>query len=239
MKVFDKYGLLCFCFILLVPLTVSAQKEVRALIREGNKLYKKKHYTEAEVAYKKALEKDPKSSIGLYNLGNDLYRQENWSEALEKYQLAGSLAKKPHQKAAIFHNMGNSYMAIKDYGKAVDAYKQSLRLNPQDDETRYNLAVAQAFLKQQQQKQKNNEDKKDQNNKDNKDNKQQPNQSKSQDDQKKGNKEQQPSSAQEQITKEKAQQLLDALMQDEKETQEKVKRLQMQQSQSRKTDKDW
>jgi tetratricopeptide (TPR) repeat protein len=219
-------------------LTASAQKEVRALIREGNKLYQKKHYTEAEVAYKKALEKDPKSSIGLYNLGNALYRQENMSEALEKYQLAGSLAKDPHQKAAIFHNMGNRYMNTKDYGKAVDAYTKSLRLNPQDNETRYNLAVAQAFLRQQQQQKKDNKDNKDQNDKDNQD-KKQPNQPKSEDDQKKDNKEQQPSSAQEQLTKEKAQQLLDALMQDEKETQEKVRRLQMQQSQSKKPDKDW
>jgi tetratricopeptide (TPR) repeat protein len=218
---------------------VMAQKAERSNVRHGNRFYEKKKYTEAEVSYRKALEVNPHSKEGTYNLGNALYKQKKAKEALEQYQKALSCENNPQRKSAIFHNAGNCFMAAKEYDKAVDSYKNSLRLNPDDNETRYNLAMAQAFLKQQQQQQKQdkNKDKKDQNKDQNKDKQQQ-----KQDDQEKKNnkdKQQQQQQQQEQVSKEKAQQLLDALSQDEKDTQEKVKKLQMQQSKPRKTDKDW
>ncbi|MCE5174146.1 MAG: tetratricopeptide repeat protein [Bacteroidales bacterium] len=220
--------------------SVSAQKMERKSIRQGNKLYEKQKYTEAEIAYRKALEVNKKSKEGSYNLGNALYRQEKGKEALEQYQLSLSQQTNPVKKAAIFHNAGNTFMQAKDYGKAVDSYKSSLKFNPNDDQTRYNLAMAQALLKKQQQDQKNNKNK-DQN-KDQKQDQQKKQQQQKQDDQeKKQNKQQQQQQQQqqEQVSKEKAKQLLDALSQDEKDTQEKVKKLQMQQSKAKKREKDW
>lgn len=226
---------------ILGSLGLSAQKMERKSVRQGNKFYVKQKYTEAEVAYRKALEVNPKSKEGSYNLGNALYKQEKGKEALEQYQLSLGLESNPMNKAAILHNAGNTFMQSKDYGKAVDSYKTSLRFNPNDDQTRYNLAMAQALLKNQQQKQ--NKDKNKQ--KDNKDQKQdqkdKQQQQKQDDQEKKQNKEkqQQQKQQQEQVSKEKAKQLLDALSQDEKDTQEKVKKLQMQRSKARKTEKDW
>ena len=130
-----------------------AQKAERKHVREGNELYKTEKYTEAEVAYRKSLDVNPRSIEGTYNLGNSLYKQDKLKEATEQYQLlAGQEAKMketPEGKARlaeIYHNMGNISMKGKDYAQSVEAYKQSLRLNPKDDETRYNLALAQKLL---------------------------------------------------------------------------------------------
>ena len=136
---------------------VSAQKAERKNVREGNKLYESEKYTESEIAYRKSLEVNPRSTEGTYNLGNSLYKQGKFPEAAEQYQLIAGQGEKmvatPEGKARlseVYHNMGNIFMQNKDYGKAVEVYKQSLRLNPKDDETRYNLALAQKLLSDQQ-----------------------------------------------------------------------------------------
>ncbi len=230
--------------LLMTPaVSVNAQKAERKSIRKGNKVYKKEQYTEAEIAYLKALEVNPKSQVANYNLGNTLFKQKKAQQALEKYQLAFSQEKNPKKKAAITHNAANAYMELNDYSNAVGLYRESLRLNPSDDETRYNLAVAQALLRKQQQQQQNKKDKDKDDNKDkNKDQEdQQQQQQQQQDDQKKKQQQQQQQQQdqQEQVSKEKAQQLLDALMQDEKDTQDKVRKLQLQQSRSKNPEKDW
>lgn len=225
---------------MLTPFFVSAQKAERKNVREGNKKYEKDKYTESEIAYRKALETNPKSKEGTYNLGNSLYKQEKIKEALEQYQIALNLEADPLKRSSVLHNAGNGFMQAKDYSNAVASYRMSLRFNPNDNETRYNLAVAQAYLKNQQQQQK--KDKKDDKKDENKENKENKEQQQSQDDQEKKKNDQQKQDQQqqkEQVSKEKAQQLLDALTQDEKETQEKVRKLQLQQSRSKKRDKDW
>ena len=211
---------------------VSAQKAERKNVREGNKLYESEKYTESEIAYRKSLEVNPRSTEGTYNLGNSLYKQGKFPEAAEQYQLIAGQGEKmvatPEGKARlseVYHNMGNIFMQNKDYGKAVEVYKQSLRLNPKDDETRYNLALAQKLLSDQQ-------------NKDQKDDQQQQQQQQPQDDQKQ-DKTQEQQQSNEQMSKDNAQQMLDAFLQDEKDTQEKVKKAQMQQQQRRKTEKEW
>ena len=226
--------------------TVSAQKAERKHVREGNELYQNEKFTEAEIAYRKSLEVNPRSTEGTFNLGNALYKQKKFPEAAEQYQLiAGQgekMAETPEGKArlsGVYHNMGNIFMQGKDYGKAVEMYKQSLRLNHKDDETRYNLALAQKLLSDQQ----NQDESKDQQNEDKKENQdqkedQQQQQQQQKDDQKQ-NKTQQQQQQNEQMSKDNAQQMLDAFLQDEKDTQEKVKKAQMQQQQRRKTDKEW
>lgn len=230
-----KYQYLLTGLFLLASLSIQAQKMERKNVRQGNKLYEEKKFTKAEIKYRKALEVNPHSSFASYNLGNALFKQNKAKEALEQYQASESREKDPRNKAAIMHNSGNVFMGTKEYQKAVDLYKSSLRLNPSDNETRYNLAMAQALLKNQNQN-KDNKDKK----KDKQDQQKQQQQQQQQQDQKqnKQNKDQQ-KQGQEQVSKEKAQQMLDALGQDEKETQDKVKKLQMQRSKAKKTDKDW
>jgi tetratricopeptide (TPR) repeat protein len=233
---------------------IAAQKAERSDIRTGNKFYKKDKFTESEIEYRKSIEVNPRSLEGIYNLGNSLYKQEKFPEAAEQYQLlAGQGERLLHENpknaqkmAQIFHNMGNVGMKTKEYQKSVDAYKQSLRLNPNDDETRYNLALAQKLLndQQQQQQDQNKDDNKDQDkqdeqqNKDNKDDQQNKDQQQQQQEDKK-QKTQEEKQQQEQMSKDNAQQMLDAFLQDEKDTQEKVKKAKMQQQQSRKREKQW
>ncbi|MGV8945414.1 MAG: tetratricopeptide repeat protein [Lutibacter sp.] len=134
------------------------EREARAEVREGNKLYNQLKFEEAEIAYKKALDKNPNYGKASYNLANTIYQQNKNKEAVFQYDLAEKIAPDKMSKAETFHNMGNSFMKEKQYDKAVDAYKNAMRNNSKDDETRYNLAMAQQLLKNQQ-------------NKDNKDNK--------------------------------------------------------------------
>lgn len=227
--------------------TVSAQKAERKNVREGNKLYESEKYTESEIAYRKSLEVNPRSTEGTYNLGNSLYKQGKFPEAAEQYQLIAGQGEKmvatPEGKARlseVYHNMGNIFMQNKDYGKAVEVYKQSLRLNPKDDETRYNLALAQKLLSDQQNQDQSQDQQNDdkQENKDQKDDQQQQQQQQPQDDQKQ-DKTQEQQQSNEQMSKDNAQQMLDAFLQDEKDTQEKVKKAQMQQQQRRKSEKEW
>ena len=193
------------------------------------------------------MEVNPRSIEGTYNLGNALYKQQKFPEAAEQYQLLMGQGERmkdtPEGKqrlAQVYHNVGNIFMNGKDYAKSVEAYKESLRLNPHDDETRYNLALAQKLLNDQQQQDQSqdqqNQDKDE--NKDQQDQQQQQQEQPQQDDQKqdKTQEQQQPD---EQMSQDNAQQILDAFLQDEKDTQEKVKKAQMQQQQRRKTDKQW
>lgn len=223
---------------------VFAQKAERKNVREGNKLYSSEKFTESEIAYRKSLDVNPRSVEGTYNLGNALYKQKKFPEAAEQYQLLTGQAEKMVETeegkarlASVFHNLGDISMQSKEYAKSVEAFKQSLRLNPLDDETRYNLALAQKLLENQQnQDQDQNQD---QQNEDKKEDQQQQDQQQQQQDDKKENKTQQEQQQNEQMSQDNAQQMLDAFLQDEKNTQEKVKKAQAQQQQRRKTDKEW
>ena len=216
-----------------------AQKAERKNIREGNSLYSEEKYLEAEIAYRKGLEVNSRSKEGTYNLGNTMYRQQKYKEAVEQYQLVAGQAEQllidnpgnAARVAQIFHNMGNVGMETKEYAQSVEAYKNALRLNPRDDETRYNLALAQKLLQDQQ----NQEQSQDDQNQENKEEQQQQQQPESE----KENKTQEQPMSDEQMSRDNAQQILDAFLQDEKDTQEKVKQAQRQQQQRRRTEKEW
>ena len=204
-----------------------SQKQVRAEMRNGNKEYRQKKFTEAEISYRKALEGNARSADVAYNLGNSLYKQEKFPESLEQYMASASDEKDKEKAAAAWHNIGNVFMAGGDFQKSIEAYKQALRRFPQDEETRYNLALAQKLLEDQEQQdqdqnQDQNQDKQDQDQKQDKQDQQQ---------------EQQQN--QNQMQQQNAEQILDAMMQNERDTQEKVKAQQQQQQRQRKTGKDW
>ncbi|GHU57576.1 hypothetical protein FACS189411_11510 [Bacteroidia bacterium] len=245
-RIFRKVKLFSFLLIFCTGVTF-AQKAERTNVREGNKLYRQEKFTESEIAFRKSLEVNPRSIEGTFNLGDALYKQEKFPEAAEQYQLLAGQTQKlisdnpanADRMAQVFHNLGNIGMKNKEYAKSIEAYKQSLRLNPRNDETRYNLALAQKLLSDQQQDQ-------DQDNKDDKQDQQ--NQDQNQDDQQqqppkqdnnKENKTQEQKQPDEQMSQDNAQQILDAFLQDEKDTQEKVKKAQAEQRQRKKTEKEW
>ena len=148
------------------------EREARENVREGNVLYNQLKFSEAEVAYKKALSKTPNYPKASYNLGNAIYQQNRNKEAVAQFEILEKTAPDKMSKAEAYHNMGNSFMKEKQYDKAVASFKNSMRNNDKDEETRYNLALAQELLEQQNQDNKDNKDKnenKDDKNKDQKD----------------------------------------------------------------------
>ncbi len=118
-------------------------------LRKGDGSYKKQDYTTAEENYRKALEKE-QTVQGSYNLGNTIYQQKRYEEAIKRYEEAAENAKEPAAKALAYHNLGNAHFNMADYEKSVDAFKNALRHAPKDVETKLNLALAQRKLQQQQ-----------------------------------------------------------------------------------------
>lgn len=208
-------------------------KTERDYLRSGNKLYNDSLFIKAEVDYRKALEVNPKSTDAMFNLGNALLMQQKVKEAMEQYESVSKIEKEKEKLAQIYHNMGVILQSAKQYPQCIEAYKESLRNNPKDDETRYNLALAQKLLKDQQQQQQNQDQQQQQEQQ-----KDQQEQNKEQQEQDKKNQQQQPQQENKnEMSKENAQQLLNAVMQDEKNVQDKVKK--QVQIQGKKLDKDW
>lgn len=142
----------------------KTKKPEKEIIRDGNDFYNQNNFTDAEIQYKKALEVNPNYEKANYNLGNAIYQQNRFKEALPMYDLVTKTTENKLTKAENFHNMGNIFMKEKQYDKAIEAYKNSLRNNSKDDETRYNLALSQKLLKNEadnKKKDKNNKDKND------------------------------------------------------------------------------
>ncbi|MFV0545307.1 MAG: tetratricopeptide repeat protein [Bacteroides sp.] len=218
---------------------VLAQKTERNYIRKGNRFFKDSTFVDAEVNYRKALEVNPQSTISMYNLGTTLSQNQKYKEAMEQYVAASKIEKNKNKLAHIYHNMGVLFQAGKNYAQAVEAYKLSLKNNPKDDETRYNLALAQKMLKDQQQDQ-NKDQNKDQKKDQKKENKEDQNQDKNKDKQKEKEKPkpEQSQKKEDKMSKENAEQLLNSVMQDEKNIQDKVKK-QQKVIQSGRLEKDW
>ena len=221
---------------LLVASSAFAQKTERDYLRSGNKLYNDSLFIKAEVDYRKALEINLKSTDAMFNLGNSLLMQQKAKEAMEQFESASKVEKDKDKLAQIYHNMGVILQSSKQYPQCIEAYKESLRNNPKDDETRYNLALAQKLLKDQQQNQDQNQDK-------NQDQKQDQNKDKQKDQKQDEKKDQQqpPKSEKKQdnqMSKENAEQLLNSVMQDEKDVQDKVKK-QQKVMQGGRLEKDW
>ena len=232
------------CYILLMILLagtahgLAQDKTDRDYLRSGNKLYNDSLFIKAEVDYRKALEINPKSTDAMFNLANALLMQQKAKEAMEQYESVSKIEKDKQKLAQIYHNMGVILQSSKQLPQCIEAYKESLRNNPKDDETRYNLALAQKLLKDQQNQNQQNQDQQQQQ----QEKKEEENQDQNKDQQEQDKKDQQQNQQQQQqnkneMSKENAQQLLNAVMQDEKNVQDKVKK--QIQIQGKKLDKDW
>jgi tetratricopeptide (TPR) repeat protein len=218
---------------LLLSFAIFAQEKDFHLPRANSEFADKK-YAEAEAEYRISLSNNPKKSISAYNLGNAIYKQNNNSEALFSYENAIKNSTARPEKHTAFHNSGNIYMKEKNYSAAVEAYKNALRNNPNDEETRYNFALAKKMLKNNPPKKDDKKDKKEKKKDDKKkdDKKDKKKDDKKKDDKKDGdqkdkneqknNQEGQPKPKPGGIQKERVQNLLDAVNNEEKKIQDKV-----------------
>lgn len=222
--------LILFVLLLLIPATAMPQPPEKRYMYRGNALFRAKKYADAEICYRKALDHNPNNARIKYNLGNTLLSQRKPKEAMKQYEHAVEIEKNPFYKAAMYHNMGVILQSQKQFGPAIECYKNSLRNYPVDDRTRYNLAVCQHQLKNQKQ----NNKQQSKNDKQNQDKKNQPqNQNKQQ-----HKSQQQQQQDKNQMSKENADQMLRAAMMQESRTQEKVRRA-MQQQRHKNVDKNW
>lgn len=226
---------------------VGAQTD-RNLIRQGNRAFKSQKWTVAETQYRKAISKNQKNPQAIYNLGCALMAQQKDSMAIQQFTNAAQLETNRLRRAASYHNMGVIMQNHREYAQAIEYYKMALRCNPQDNETRYNLALCKKLLKNNpQNKDKNNKDKnkdknkKDQNKDKNKDNKDK-NDDKNKNDKNKNknnkNNQNQNQPNQDKMSRENAEQLLNAAVQQEQATKRKLQKA-MSQPRRKAYDKNW
>ena len=221
---------LLFCLLAFLPFHIEAQTD-RQLIREGNKLFRAGQYADAETRYRKAVEANKDNPQAIYNLGNALMAQKKDSAAVEEFQKAAKLEKNPLRKYQAFHNIGVICQTKQMFQDAITAYKEALRLNPHDDQTRYNLELCKRQLKNQPQGGGGggNDDKK----QDQQQQQQQQDQQKNEEQKKEEQEQQNP-----QMSKDNAEQLLNAALQQERQTQKRMQEQQRQQSR-RRLKKNW
>lgn len=235
-------GLLLLVFSLTIGEAYADNRQARKFIRHGNSQFRTNKRHEAQVDYFKAVSADSTDARAQYNLATSMFpenfklvREEQRDTMVQTFMKAGELEQNPYRRSQAYHNMGVVLQGAKDFQKAIEAYKQALRNNPNDDEARYNLVLCQRQLKndgqngggggqndQQEDKQKQDEQQK-------------------QEQQKQKQQQQQEQQQQQQqeppMSKENAEQLLNAAMQQEKQTQERMQ--QQQQGQRRRIEKNW
>ena len=240
-----------------------AQTE-RIFIREWIDFFEKQNFEKAEVEYRKASDKRAESFEAAFNMADALYKQKKYEEALSQFT---ALAKKETDKerlGEIYHNIGNTLLAMQKTDESIEAYKESLRNRPASEPTKYNLEFARQKQQQEQNKDQQNQDKnqdknqdqdqnQDKENQDKENQNQDKDQGKDQDkkDQQEQNKDQQNQDKKDQqgqqqeqpskISKEDAERLLEALQNDEKKVQEKVQKQKVQEQKAKKMkiEKDW
>ena len=219
----------------------SLAQSPRSLMKKGNEQYLEKKYDDAETNYRKALQKADTARPGekaaaAFNVGDALYKKGNFEQAASQFRSIASIKNTERiVQSGAYHNLGNSLLKMKKYEESIDAYKNALRLNPADDDTRYNLSYARSMLKQQQQQnndqKKQDKDKKDQDKKNQDKNNQEKQDQKKQDQNKKQDGKNEKESKDDtdnkkpgapKISKEDAQRILEALNRQEKDIQKKT-----------------
>ena len=242
--------ILLYSLILISFLAKAQEKEKDKDLPKGNDSFVEKKYADAEVEYRISESKSPKKSIASYNLGNAVYRQNQTGEAKYHYAKALKTAKTRAEKHQALHNIGNTLMKDKDYAGAVEAYKNALRNNPADEETRYNYALAKKMLKdnppkkdgKDKDKDKNKDKDKDKDKKDDKKDGKDKDKDKKDGDKNKDNKDNkdqgQPKPQPGGISKQRLENLLDAVNNEEKKVQDKVNKQKVQ-ANPKKAEKDW
>jgi Ca-activated chloride channel family protein len=238
--------------IMLMTFMLSYGQNERKVIREGIKDYEKGDFDDAEVQFRKAESINHDSYEAEFNTGAALYGQKKYEEIAKQYQSMLNQGDDNEKTAQIWHNIGNSLLEAQQYGASIEAYKNSLRKNPSDMDTKYNLAYAQQKLKEQQQQQQQQKSQQNQKQRESnqdrntgqqgKNKEQQDQQQQNQDQEKKMDQQDQQAQQQQplprQISKEDAQRMLEAIQHQEKEVKEKVDKKKAAVAKV-KTEKDW
>jgi tetratricopeptide (TPR) repeat protein len=230
--------------LLLMGIISAYGQNDRKVIRDGVRAYENEEFAEAEVQFRKAENINQESYEAEFNTGTALYAQEKYEETVKQYQSMLEQTDDAGKTAQIWHNIGNSLLEARQYAPSIEVYKNSLRLNPNDEDTRYNLAYAKQKLKEQQeQEQQQNQDQEQDKNQDQQEqdkNQDQQEQDKNQDqqeqDKNQDQQEQQP--VPREISKEDAERMLKAIQQQEKDVKEKVDKKKAAAAKV-KTEKDW
>jgi len=235
---------------IILGLDASAQAD-RHFVRKGNKQFKKENWQEADINYRKALVKDSTSFAANYNLANNLYRQGDYDESKNYMDKASTTPGFEDHVSDYYYNAGNIAVQKKDWQGAVEAYKQSLLMNPGDIEAKENYIYAKKMLENQQgggggkndQNQNQDQNQNDQNQNQDQDQNQDQSQDQNQDNQQQNNQDQndnsQPQDGQGKISPQQAQQMLKAIQAKEKETQDKVNKEKAAAMKSRQKEKNW
>ena len=224
-----------------------SQSDPNNLVLKGNADILNKNYTDAEVEYRKAISTDKNQNKASHNLGNLLFENQNYDEAIQEYFKTQKNSEIDLEKHSAFHNLGNSYMKKKDYAQAVEAYKNALRNNSADDETRYNYALAKKFLEgDKRQNSKNSEDseeeKQDQSEDQNENQDENQNSDQNSESEKEKPKDQDDKEEQDQgggLSKQQMDNLLEAVNNIEKDLNEKLKSGKKKLQTTKKSEKDW
>ena len=235
-----------FLFLILILLSASSyadNRQARKFVRKGNTQFRSDKRQEAQVNYLKAYRADSTDARVLYNLSTSMFPRDFHSTQKERcdtmaqmFEQAAQYETNPLRKAQAYHNEGVAYQSVKEFGKAIEAYKNALRNNPNDDESRYNLVLCKHQLKNDNQGGGNNNEQKQDQNQDQQ--KQQQQQQQKQEEQKKDEQQQQQQQQEPPMSKENAEQLLNAALQREKDTQKRMQEAQ-QQPRRRRIEKNW
>ena len=224
-----------------------SQSDPNNLVLKGNTDILNKNYRDAEVEYRKAISTNKNQNKASHNLGNLLFENQNYDEAIQEYFKTQKNSEIDLEKHSAFHNLGNSYMKKKDYAQAVEAYKNALRNNSADDETRYNYALAKKFLEgDKRQNSENSEDseeeKQDQSEDQNENQDENQNSDQNSESEKEKPKDQDDKEEQEQgggLSKQQMENLLEAVNNIEKDLNEKLKSGKKKLQTTKKSEKDW
>ena len=224
-----------------------SQSDPNNLVLKGNADILNKNYNDAEVEYRKAISTNKNQNKASHNLGNLLFENQNYDEAIQEYFKTQKNSEIDLEKHSAFHNLGNSYMKKKDYAQAVEAYKNALRNNSADDETRYNYALAKKFLEgDKRQNSENSEDseeeKQDQSEDQNENQDENQNSDQNSESEKEKPKDQDDKEEQEQgggLSKQQMENLLEAVNNIEKDLNEKLKSGKKKLQTTKKSEKDW
>lgn len=208
----------------------------RSLIRQGNRAARSNALTEAETAYRKAISANRENSQAIYNLAIVQLAQSKTKEAMKSFRQAAELEKVPRRKAKSYHNIGTIYQNQRQYQPAIEAYNEALRLDPENFKTRYNLALCKKLLKND--KKNNNKNKNNKKNKKNKNKDQNKDKQKDQNKNKNDRNKSQNQQNQPKMSKQNAEQLLNAAIQQEKATKQRMNKS-MSQPRRKQYDMNW
>lgn len=203
------YFLVLFMASAALSLPVPAQNTEWGLLHQGNRAFSRGEWAKAEKNYRKVLEKNPRNSRAMFNLGDTYLAQKNGKDALQCFANAAKTEENRMVRAMAYHNIGFIHQNNKDYDRAIDAYKEALRNNPYDEDTRYNLALCQKQRQQQQQDDQQKQQDKNKENGNDKENQQE---------------KQQPQQSEQQMSEDNVEQILNMTRQAEQQTRKKMEK---------------